>query len=164
MLVLWRAPGCRPDIREPDTSTGSVGMSFSMVMEWVQNTYNMSCPDGTWLEHGMPDCSSGQRKPCLEAHFLQIRPKDKVVGGGRASESQTAPNSISKTGIPSGHACRGQKLQAGLTDGKVGVEAQLRGAQCAGSLGERLVVSQEQGIPLWPSKAMQKAPRSGLGI
>jgi hypothetical protein len=90
----------------------------------------MSCPDGTRLEHRVPDCSSGQRKPCLEAHFLQMRPKDKgrQWGGGRPSESKTAPNSMSKTGIPSGHACRGQKLQAGLTDGKVGVEAQLRGA------------------------------------
>lgn len=65
-----------PNIREPDMSTGSVGKSFSIVMGWTQNTYYVSCPDGTWLEHGMPDSSLGQRKPCLEARFLQ-RPKDK---------------------------------------------------------------------------------------
>lgn len=40
--------------------------------------------------------------------------------GGRASESKTVPDSMSKTGIPGGHACWEQKLQAGLTDGKVG--------------------------------------------
>lgn len=59
-----------------------------------------------------------------------------AVVGGRASESKTAPDSMYKTGISSGHACWEQKLQAGLTDGKVGVEAQPRGVRCAGSQGK----------------------------
>lgn len=38
--------------------------------------------------------------------------------GVRASESETVPEGMSKTGIRSGHGvCLGQKLQPGVTDG-----------------------------------------------